>query len=159
MQYKVLSLDPDNGANTMTIQYDGGYKQPPSVSYSEMELLIMEGSMKIGNKRYGPGMYFFVPKGVSMPAFYTKEGCLALLMYNDSEPHIEESDEDVDGADRDGLIQVASYDDIPWAGAPPVSRRRARMHDQDPALGSTDPGAVVSVLHGARVPPGQHLLP
>ena len=35
-------------------------------------------------------------------------------MYNDTEPHIEESDQDAGHADRAGLIQVHSYDDLNW---------------------------------------------
>jgi hypothetical protein len=114
MNYKMLSLDPDSGACTMTVHFDGGYKQPPSVSYSEYELLVMEGGLKIGDKNCGPGEYLFVPAGVSIPAISTRQGCLALLMYNHHEPNIQESDQDVDGAERSRLIQVSSYDDMPW---------------------------------------------
>ncbi len=114
MNYKMLSLDPDNGACTMTVQFDGGYSAAPSVSYSEYEFLIMEGRMQIGDKNCGPGYYAFAPAGVAMPAISTQQGCLALLMYNHCEPNTAESDQDVDGAERDRLIQVASYDDMPW---------------------------------------------
>jgi hypothetical protein len=114
MQYKTLSLDPDTGACTMTVQFDGGYKQPPSISLSDMELFVMEGGLKVGEQNCGPGYYFFAPRGVSLPAISTRQGCLALLMYNDREPNIIESDQDETGANRSGLIQVASYDDMSW---------------------------------------------
>lgn len=114
MNYKMLSLDPDNGACTLTVQFDGGYSCPPSVSHSEYEFLIMEGGMTIGDKSCGPGYYAFVPAGVAMPAMSTRQGCLALLMYNHHEPNTQESDQDVEGAQRERLIQVSSYDDMPW---------------------------------------------
>ncbi len=98
----------------MTVQFDGGFKQKPSVSYSEMELFIMDGSLKVGDKVCGKGVYFFVPRGVAMPAMSTQQGCQALLMYNDGEPTRRESDQDMRGAERAGLIQVASYNDMPW---------------------------------------------
>jgi len=101
MQYKMLSLDPDAGACTMTVQFDGGYKQPPSLSKSDIELLVMEGTLKIGNQKCGPGHYSFVPAGVSLPAISTEQGCLALMMYNQTEPNIIESDQDETGA-QDG---------------------------------------------------------
>lgn len=112
--YKMLSIDEDSGACTMSVQWDAGYKQPPSVSYSELEIFIMDGAMQIGDKVCAKGEYFFVPPGVSLPAFSTDMGCFALVMYNDSEPHILEGDEDVTGANRDGLIQLQSYAGMPW---------------------------------------------
>jgi len=114
MQYKMLSLDKDTGACTMTVQFNAGYGQPPGFSYSDVELLIMEGGLQIGDSMCGPGTYFFVPAGVSLPAISTKTGCLALLMYNQTEPSLEESDQDNDGANRSGLIQVNAYDDLYW---------------------------------------------
>lgn len=114
MHYKMLSIDKDTGACTMTVQFDAGYKQPPGFSYSDVELLIMEGGLRVGERMCGPGYYFFIPAGVAMPEISTKTGCLALLMYNDTEPNLEESDEDHDGANRAGLIQVNSYDDLFW---------------------------------------------
>ena len=112
--YKMLSIDDDTGACTMTVQWDAGYKQPPSVSYSDLEIFMMEGEMKVGDKVCRKGEFFFVPRGVSLPAFSTEKGCLALVMYNDTEPEIIESDEDMNGADREGLIQLSTYDEMPW---------------------------------------------
>ena len=114
MNYKMLSLDPDNGACTMTVQFDSGFSQPPSVSHSEYELLIMEGGLTIGDKNCGPGEYLFMPAGVALPAVSSQQGCLALMMYNHHEPNILESDEDINGAERERMIQVSSYDNMPW---------------------------------------------
>jgi hypothetical protein len=36
--YKMLSIDDDTGACTMTVQWDAGYRQPPSVAYSKFLL-------------------------------------------------------------------------------------------------------------------------
>lgn len=114
MQYKMLSIDKDSGACTMTVQFDGGFKQKPSVSYSDIELFVMDGSLKVGNRVCGRGYYFFVPRGVSMPEISTQDGGLALLMYNDGEPTRRESDQDMRGAERQHLIQLNSYDNMPW---------------------------------------------
>ena len=32
MQYKMLSIDEDTGACSMTVQFDKGYKMPPGMS-------------------------------------------------------------------------------------------------------------------------------
>lgn len=114
MHYKMLSLDVDTGACTMTVQFDGGSKQPPGLSHSDVELLIMEGGLNIGDKPCGPGSYFFIPAGVAMPAISTHRGCLALMMYNQTEPSFEESDQDKNGAQPEGLVHISSYEDLGW---------------------------------------------
>lgn len=132
IHYKMLSLDKETGACTMTVQLDAGYKQPPGFSCSDVELLLMEGSFQLGDQRCRPGHYMFVPAGVSLPALSTETGCLLLLMYNQSEPSFVESDEDNEGANRSGLIQLNAYDDMPW---------------QTPWLfPATEPGCLIKVL-------------
>ena len=37
MQYKMLSMDSDTGACSMSVLFEPGYKQPPGMSYSEYE--------------------------------------------------------------------------------------------------------------------------
>ncbi len=141
MQYKMLSLDRDNGACTMTVQFDAGYKRPPGFSFSDLELLVMEGALEVGNLRCGPGYYFFVPAGVSLPAIGSQSGCLSLVMYNQSEPSFVESDEDNSGAERGKLARVNSYDDLPWqvptlypATAPGCLLKLLRVDDKTQAL-------------------------
>jgi hypothetical protein len=115
MRYKMLSIDGDTGACTMTVQLDGGYQQPPSLRRSDMEMLVLSGSFTLGSRTCRPGFYAFVPKGVSIPALETPRGCQLLLMYNQAEPQIVESDADDVGANRAGLVEVHSFDDVPWA--------------------------------------------
>ena len=115
MHYKMLSLDNDSGACTISVQYDGGYSRPPGFSYSDLELLVMDGEIQVGDKRCGHGYYFFVPAGVAMPAISCEKGCLALLMYNNGEPSFVESDADHPQADRTLYSVVNSYDDLAWA--------------------------------------------
>ena len=98
----------------MTVQWDSGYKQPPSMAYSDVEIFIMDGEMQIGDKLCHKGEYLFVPRGVSIPAFYTQKGCFALVMYNDSEPHIVESDENMSDAETHRFVQLQTYDQMPW---------------------------------------------
>jgi hypothetical protein len=131
--YKMLSIDKDTGACTMTVQFNAGYKQFPSICRSDLELLVMEGSLEIGGKHCPPGHYRFVPTGVSMPALTTAQGCLALVMYNQAEPNLVESDRDADGADGKYLASVNSYDDLVW---------------QVPTLvPAPEPGCMLKILH------------
>ena len=55
MHYKMLSLDTDTGACSMTVQFEPGYELPPGMSYSEMELFVMQGYIEMGDKTARPG--------------------------------------------------------------------------------------------------------
>ena len=114
MKYKMLSLDTDSGACSMTVRFDAGYRQPPGMSYTEMELFILSGSVQYGDKVYGKGHYFFVPAGVSMPAMSSPRGAEGLLFYNYGEPSFLESDVDHPRALRDQLIVVDAYEGLQW---------------------------------------------
>ena len=84
--YKVLSLDNDSGACTLKVKFDGGYKRKPGLSYSDMEMLVLTGRMKVGDQVCNEGHYMFVPAGMHVGAISVPQGCEVLLMYNDSEP-------------------------------------------------------------------------
>ena len=56
--YKMLSLDTEIGSCSMTVQLDGGYKQPPGFSYSELEFIVVEGTITVGDKTCNRGHYF-----------------------------------------------------------------------------------------------------
>ena len=82
MQYKVLSLDTDDGACSLTVRFEPGYKQPPGMSYTEYELFIMSGAITVGGKVWGPGSYLFVPAGVAIEALASPKGATGLMFYN-----------------------------------------------------------------------------
>jgi len=82
MHYKMLSLDTDDGACTMTCLFEPGYRQPPGMSYTEYELFVMSGSIKVGEKVWGPGSYFFVPAGVAIEELSSPRGATGLIFYN-----------------------------------------------------------------------------
>ncbi len=133
MQYKMLSLDPENGACTMTVLFEPGYKQPPGMSYSEYELFIQSGSIQIGDKVWGPGSYFFVPAGVAIEQLTSSRGATALMFFNYGEPSWVESDSDHPRAEKQHFKAVNSYNDLQWTST-----------NFYPA---TAPGCMVKVLH------------
>ena len=114
MQYKMLSIDTDNGACSMTVLFEPGYKQPPGMSYTEYELFIMTGSVTIGEKVHGPGSYVFVPAGVAIEALSSSRGATGLLFYNHGEPSFVESDSDHPRAERDRFASVNAYENMQW---------------------------------------------
>jgi hypothetical protein len=114
MHYKMLSIDEDTGACTMTVKFDAGYKMPPGMSYTEYEMQILSGSIKYGNDVCTTGYYLRVPAGVHMPAMSVPRGATALLMFNYAEPSFVESDADHPLAMRDMLTIVDTYEGMQW---------------------------------------------
>ncbi len=133
VNYKMLSIDKDTGACTMTVQYDAGFKQPPGFCYSEHEFLLMEGSLTIGGKKWQKGLYSFVPAGVSLPAMSTDEGALLLVFYNFGPPSFVESDKDHQNADRTDFKMVDSYQGMDWQNST--------------LFPATAPGCLLKILH------------
>ena len=115
MRYKMLSLDNETGACSMTVQLDGGYSQPPGFSWSEWEMIVIEGHLKIGDRIVRKGHYFYVPAGHAIPAMSAPDGALLLMMYNTGEPSHVASDEHHALAKTQLYHDVDSYMDIPWA--------------------------------------------
>lgn len=115
MGFKMLSLDTDSGACSMTVQFGGGYKQAPGFSWSEMEMMVVEGELRVGDRTVRKGHYFFVPAGYAMPAISSEQGALVLMMYNTAEPSHVEATEHHPQCQLNLYHDVDSYMDIPWA--------------------------------------------
>ena len=114
MHYKMLSMDTDTGACSMTVQFDGGYKRTPGFSWSEYEFIVIEGELKVGDRTCRKGHYFYVPAGYALPEISSDQGCLVLYMYNTGEPSHEEATEHHPSAQTQLYHDVDSYMDIPW---------------------------------------------
>ena len=115
MHYKMLSMDVDTGACSMTVQFDGGYKRSPGFSWSEYELIVIEGELKVGDRVCRKGHYFYVPAGYAMPEISSDQGCLLLYMYNTGEPSHEEATTHHASTQTQLYHDVDSYMDLSWA--------------------------------------------
>ena len=113
-EYKVLSLDVDTGACTLKVRFKNGFKRKPGMSYSDMEIFVLEGRMKVGKEVWGRGHYAFVPAGMAVGAISVPQGAEVLLMFNDSEPSFLESDRNHQLALTDAYVAMNSYQDAPW---------------------------------------------
>jgi hypothetical protein len=114
-EYKVLSLDVDCGACTLKVKFKNGYKRKPGLSYSDMEIFVLEGRIKVGDQVWTRGHYAFIPAGMHIGAISAPQGAEALVMYNDSEPSFEESDQNHQLALTDAYMDLNTYADAPWA--------------------------------------------
>lgn len=113
-EYKVLSLDVDTGACTLKVRFNNGFKRKPGMSYSDMELFVLDGRLKVGKDTWGRGHYAFVPAGMACGAISVEQGAEVLLMFNDSEPSYLESDKNHQLALIDAFVSMNSYQDAPW---------------------------------------------
>ncbi|MEH6549266.1 MAG: DUF4437 domain-containing protein [Pseudomonadales bacterium] len=114
MRYKMLSLDSDNGSCSMTVQLDAGYSQKPGFSWSELEVIIVEGEIKIGDKVYRKGHYFFLPAGYCLEQLSSEKGALLMYMYNTGEPSHVEATEHHQLCRTAFYHDVDSYMDLAW---------------------------------------------
>ena len=114
MHYKVLIMDTETGACSLKVKFESGYSLPPGLSYSELEMFIVSGSITYGDKTYGEGYYFLIPPGVTMPAMKVSKGAVAIMFYNYGEPSFVASDEDHPLAERHRMSIVNSMEDIAW---------------------------------------------
>ena len=64
-QYKVLSLDNDTGACTLKVRFNGGFRRKPGLSYSDMEIFVLNGRIRVGKETWAEGHYAFVPAGTA----------------------------------------------------------------------------------------------
>lgn len=113
--YKMLSLDNDTGACSMTVQLAGGYSQKPGFSWSEWEMIVIEGELQVGDRTCRKGHYFYVPAGYAMPAISSSQGALVLMMYNTGEPSHVESTTHHPLCQVNLYHDVDSFMDLPWA--------------------------------------------
>ncbi|TDJ44443.1 MAG: DUF4437 domain-containing protein [Gammaproteobacteria bacterium] len=113
-EYKVLSLDVDCGACTLKVKFNGGYKRKPGLSYSDVEIFVLEGRIKVGDQVWTRGNYAFIPAGMHVGAISIPQGAEALVMFNDCEPNFEESDQNHQYALTDAYMSLNTYSDAPW---------------------------------------------
>ena len=112
--YKTLSVDPANGACSLVVRFESGWRRPAGFSWTEMEFMLLAGEMRFGERIVRPGHYLWVPAGVSLPPMEVSRDARALLFYNYGEPSFEPSAEDHDEASRAGLVELNAYDDLQW---------------------------------------------
>ncbi len=113
-EYKVLSLDVDCGACTLKVKFNNGYKRPPGLSYSDVEIFVLEGRIKVGDEVWTRGNYAFIPAGMHIGAISIPQGAEALVMFNDSGPSFEESDRNHQLALTEAYMSLNTYTDAPW---------------------------------------------
>ena len=140
--YKILSLDLDTGACTLKVRFDGGFRRKPGLSYSDVEIFVLNGEIRVGKNTWREGHYAYIPAGMALEALHVPQGAEALVMFNDSEPNFEESGESHELALTEAFTSLNGYEDVPWFGLGRVNPRVAtgclsKLLRQDPLTEAT----------------------
>lgn len=111
---RVLNREPSSRATTAVVDYPANVTVPAGYWSTDIELLVLGGSLKLGEdpvERYG---YLFVPSGVRIPAVTVGgEGARILVFTSGAAVH-NESAVDRDGAQRHRMVGPIHAADIPW---------------------------------------------
>lgn len=143
---KTLSKDHENGARTVLIKYDPGFRREARVSTWPADMLVLEGGMKSGNIQYQKGTYHYRPAETEIGPIETPGGCTLLFMTADSKTG--QSSEEV---------FVQDVDLVPWEHSyldtydPSGKKSGVKVFRQDPK-------ANLSILFSAILAPS-HMMP
>lgn len=87
VEVKTLSFDETSGASSMILHYPAGWSRSAAhhVDVHE-ELLVLEGSLEINGRSYGPYCYANLPAGYGRTSAASPNGAVVLTMFS-GEPH------------------------------------------------------------------------
>jgi len=81
-EFKLLSHDPNSGAESLLIRYPKGYAETrPHFSDSDEELYVIDGSLKIGYQTYIAEDYAYFPAGYVRENIISHEGAVVLTFF------------------------------------------------------------------------------
>ncbi len=86
---KLLSENPQTGQQTYFLELPPSWSAPSTICQSTLELLIVEGSIAVGNSRLGAGTFAAFPKGRYFPSISTSAGATAVAIWS---PHFPEGE-------------------------------------------------------------------
>jgi hypothetical protein len=83
---KVLSEDPASGALSGLLLLPSGYRRPSGFIGADTELLVLEGSLRVGEHVRDFGYYEFAPAGTTHAPWSTETGVTLLFFARDRAP-------------------------------------------------------------------------
>jgi hypothetical protein len=109
-EMKVLSISSTNGALTGELLLPRGYRRPAGHYATQVEWLVLEGTIRIGGVLRGVGYYEFNPAGTDVGAIAVDEGAKILFLCRARPDFIP-----VAGSGVEGRLQIDS-ETMPWQG-------------------------------------------
>jgi hypothetical protein len=125
---KELSRDAESGAVTSLLELPAGYRMPAGSFGADRELLVLEGSLRIGGDERRRLYYDFAPSAAAVEPLEAPEGAVLLLMARTGPPDFSPGA----GAASEGRVQVdpdeLRWEPNPFADGPPGARVLVLRH-------------------------------
>jgi Domain of unknown function (DUF4437) len=117
VQVKLLSRDGKAGAASLLARFPAGWRNAAAGYHAgDMEMFVLKGAVKIGDRRLTDRCFTYVPAGVSYgPVVVEKE--TSALWFFDGDSSFTASATSRAGAAIDQRVEFKSYYHEPWAAA------------------------------------------
>lgn len=137
---RTLNREPVSGAVAAVVDSPAGVTVPAGHWSGDVEVLVLDGDLTLGEElveRYG---YLFVPAGVRLPAVTVGRDGVRLLVFTSRTLEHSPSGEDVPGAARHRMVGPVHAADVPWErprveGFPAGAARKTLRDDPEAGQG------------------------
>lgn len=113
-EFKQLSFDEKTGARTLLVKLPPGWKQAPGYHTANVEMFVVEGGIRIGDRPMGRYSYAYYPAGYSH-SFGTEEGATVLQFWSGAPDYVASTRSRADTSAAD-VIDGLLYNDVPTKG-------------------------------------------
>ena len=117
---KLLSSDPVTGACTGLVSVPLGWQRQAGSIVGPSELLLLEGSLRVGDALRGVGYYDYAPAGAIQPHWRCESACVMLAMFRGSPQFVPDAAAPTGASPAaraaDGRITLDT-NTMPWEGS------------------------------------------
>jgi len=121
---KVLSADSASGALSGIVRLPTGYRRPTGFLQAETELIVLEGSLRVGDTMRGFGYYEYAPAETTHAPWSTETGASLLFFARDRAPEFVPHQGHSSVAGRIELDSEA----LPWTWSPIPGPSEGLLH-------------------------------
>ena len=114
---RLLSQDPDSDASSNLLRYPEGWAlQGAQRLACDEELFVLHGQLVMGERRYGPGDYAYLPAGYRRPSLSAPGGAIALTFLEGRPQALDPDDDRLLDPGTETVEQLRTGDQA-WGGA------------------------------------------
>lgn len=122
-EFKQLSFDDKTGARTLLVRLPPGWRQAPGYHSADLEMLVVEGGINIGDKPMGRYSYAYYPAGFAH-SFSTEKGATVLEFWSGAPDYVRSAVSRA-GTKPSDVIDGLLYSNVPTTGPSSLPKFRA----------------------------------